>query len=58
DQNARIQLYQQAEQIIVNDAAWLPLWHTKTYILVKPYIKGYAPAPLVIPILQDVSIQR
>jgi oligopeptide transport system substrate-binding protein len=34
-------LYQQAEQMIVNDAAALPLWFSRNYILVKPYVVGY-----------------
>ncbi len=34
-------LYQQAEQKLVEDAACLPLWFGRNYILVKPYISGY-----------------
>jgi len=36
-----LELYQQAEQKLVSDAACLPLWFGQNYILVKPHIKGY-----------------
>jgi oligopeptide transport system substrate-binding protein len=34
-------LYRQAEQMLVDDAAVLPLWFGENYILVKPYVQGY-----------------
>ncbi|MBI4300058.1 MAG: peptide ABC transporter substrate-binding protein [Chloroflexi bacterium] len=58
DEQKRMQLYQQVEQMIVDDAAWLPLWHSKNYLLVKPYVKNYFVAPMVIPILKDVYIDK
>ncbi|OGN99393.1 MAG: ABC transporter substrate-binding protein [Chloroflexi bacterium RBG_13_51_18] len=36
-----LEIYRQAEQILVDDAAVLPLWFGRNYILVKPYVKGY-----------------
>ena len=57
DSNARYKLYQQAEQMIVDDAAWIPLWFTKSYVLVKPYVKGYDITPMIIPQLKDVYIE-
>ena len=48
----RIGMYQQAERIIVNDAAVLFTVHYLSYTLVKPYIKGYVPTPI------DISSQR
>jgi oligopeptide transport system substrate-binding protein len=41
-----MELYRQAEEILVRDAACLPLWSNQTYTLVKPYVKGYAPSSL------------
>ncbi len=46
----RIALYQQAEQIIVDDAAALFTSHSLSYQLVKPYVKGYVFTPIDIPI--------
>jgi oligopeptide transport system substrate-binding protein len=58
DDATRISLYQQVEQAILDDAAWLPLWHTKSYILVSPQVKGFKVLPFVFPMLKDVSIER
>ncbi len=50
DVTKRIGMYQQAEQIIVDDAAVLFLTHSLSYQLVKPYIKGFTLTPIDIPI--------
>ncbi len=50
DVTKRIALYQQAEQLIVDDAAALFTTHSLSYELVKPYIKGYVFTPIDIPI--------
>ncbi len=57
DQSARLKMYQNAEQIIVQDAAVIPLSFEKSYQLVKPNIKGYFLSPLGYPLLNLVSIQ-
>jgi oligopeptide transport system substrate-binding protein len=46
----RIALYQQAEHILVEDAAALFTTHSLSYQLVKPYVKGYVYTPIDIPI--------
>ncbi|MBI2887797.1 MAG: peptide ABC transporter substrate-binding protein [Chloroflexi bacterium] len=53
----RFRLYQEAEQIIVNDGGWVPLYHGKTYRLVKPKIKDYLSAPMIIPQFKYISVQ-
>ena len=58
DHEARMALYQEAERLILDDWAAVPLWHHRDYILVRSYVKGYEPMPLGIRILQDVSIER
>ena len=50
DVSKRIQMYQQAEQIIVDDAPVLFTTHSLSYLLVKPYVKGYVFTPIDIPI--------
>jgi oligopeptide transport system substrate-binding protein len=50
DVNKRIAIYQQAEQIIVDDAAALFTSYSLSYQLVKPYVKGYVFTPIDIPI--------
>ena len=57
DNKLSLVLYQQAEQKLVDDAACLPLWFGKNYILTKPYIKGYNLSPLGFPMLNGVSVE-
>jgi oligopeptide transport system substrate-binding protein len=58
DTTARFTMYQQAEQMMVNDAACLPLWYGKNYVLTKPYVKNYKLNPLGIPSLKEVYINQ
>ena len=50
DVSKRIEMYQQAEQIIVEDAPVLFTTHSLSYQLVKPYVKGYVFTPIDVPI--------
>jgi oligopeptide transport system substrate-binding protein len=50
DVTKRIEMYQQAEQILVEDAAALFTTFSLSYQLVKPYVKGYVFTPIDIPI--------
>jgi len=50
DVTKRIQMYQQAEQMIVDDAPVLFTTHSLSYMLVKPYVKGYVFTPIDVPI--------
>jgi oligopeptide transport system substrate-binding protein len=58
DPAVRLQMYQQAEQIIVQDAAMLPLFFGRSYVLVKPYVKNYSLSPLGYPMISKISIQK
>jgi len=58
DSNLSLALYQQAEQKLVEDAACLPLWFGKNYILVKPYVKGYNLSPQGLVMLNSVSTEH
>ena len=55
---ARIDLYQRAEQLVVNDAAWVPLWYDgEQYALIKPFVEGYVITPMTVPRLAQVVIR-
>ena len=59
DQALRYSLYQQAEEIIVDEAPWIPLWHSgEQYVLVKPYVKDYYLTQLIVPRLRFVRIEE
>ncbi len=55
DLELRVNLYHDAEQLIVNDAAWLPLWYAgERYVLIKEHVKNYRVTPMIIPKLKEV----
>jgi ABC-type transport system substrate-binding protein len=50
-------MYQQAEQIIVEDAPVLFTAHSLSYQLVKPYVKGYVFTPIDVPIERYIWLE-
>ncbi|MEO8457432.1 MAG: peptide ABC transporter substrate-binding protein [Chloroflexota bacterium] len=56
DAAKRLQDYQQAEQLIVTDEPWIPLYHGHSSFLVKPKVQGFEVPPFVLPYLRFVSI--
>ena len=46
DAAQRTALYQQAEQVALNDAAWIPLDHPKFTAFVAAYVHGLVVTPL------------
>lgn len=58
DPGRRMALYQQAEEIVVQEAPWVPLFHGINYILVKPYVRGLQPTAQGHFILKHTYIQR
>ncbi len=57
DVTKRIQLYQQAEQMIVQDAPALFIMHDVSYELVKPNVKGFVLTPIGIPLERYLFLQ-
>ena len=54
----RIELYREAEELIVADAAWVPLWYTgEQYFLIKGHVQNFQPTPMIIPKLREIYIQ-
>ncbi|MFQ5811751.1 MAG: peptide ABC transporter substrate-binding protein [Anaerolineae bacterium] len=58
DSEKRMELYQQAEEIILEDAPIVPLTHDADYWLTKPYVEGMIYPPVIIPKLKYVSINK
>ncbi|MBI2172149.1 MAG: peptide ABC transporter substrate-binding protein [Chloroflexi bacterium] len=56
DREQRVQLYQQAEALMVQDAAAIPLYFGRDYSLVKPYVKGLVFSPFGMVDLKGVSL--
>ena len=58
DWPTRMALYNDAEQRIVDEVPWVLLWFSgENIVLLKPYVKGYALTPLIVPKLKDVWIE-
>lgn len=59
DQARRYALYNEAEQIILDEAPWVPLWYSgESYVLVKPEVQDYHLPPLIIPRLRYVWLSE
>lgn len=58
DSAVRLPMYQQAEQMLVDEAPCLPLSFGINYILVKSYVKGYKLNPLGVADLSQVYIDH
>lgn len=58
DSSRRYNLYQEAEQLMIDDAICLPLWFDTNYTLVKPYVKNYELDAQGVPSLSSVSVER
>ena len=58
DLETRMSMYQQIERRILDDWVAVPLWHSRSHVLVHPYVRGYELTSIGIPILQNVSIER
>ena len=57
DTAKRFALYAQAEQLLLDDAAAIPLYHGREYTLIKPYVKNFVFSPLGVPELQRVVLE-
>ncbi len=58
DISKRIDLYNQAEALIIKDAAWVPLWYGgDRYVLVKSHVEDYRVTPMIIPKLRHISFR-
>jgi len=54
DQGERIQIYQLADKMLVDDAVVLPLGYFMTNSLIKPWVKNYSLGPSF---LKDVVVE-
>jgi oligopeptide transport system substrate-binding protein len=56
DPAERLALYQEAEQLILDDAAWIPIYFEVENWLIKPYVRNFRIPPLRVPKFLDVYI--
>ncbi|MDA1145703.1 MAG: peptide ABC transporter substrate-binding protein [Chloroflexi bacterium] len=58
DPELRLQQYRDAEQLIIDDAAWLPLYFSQAHVVVNPAVTGWFEPQMVIPRLRFVEVNR
>ncbi|MBL7209358.1 MAG: peptide ABC transporter substrate-binding protein [Dehalococcoidia bacterium] len=58
DDAARLSMYQQVEQSMIDEAACLPLWFGTSYVLIRPYVRNYKLDAQGIPTLSEVYIEE
>lgn len=54
----RGKLYLQAEKVLLNDFDLVPLYTSKSYLLIKPYVKGMKLSGLGMDIMDTVKIEK
>ena len=55
DVTARNELYRRAEEMILDEAPWIPLWYSgEQFVLIKPYVRDFYLTQLIIPKLRFV----
>jgi oligopeptide transport system substrate-binding protein len=57
DQNKRLNLYRQADLILVEDVPLVPLIHVREHFLVKPWVRKYIESPTQRMFWKDVIIE-
>lgn len=58
NKEARLEMYQKIEKMILDDLPAVPLYHSwKSHMLVKPYIEGFYLAPINLNVWKDIAIK-
>ena len=59
DPAARLQMYQEIERQILDDAPWVLLWNDEDwYFLVKPHIHDYLLLPMTLPKFRYIWMEQ
>lgn len=57
DVEERLRLYREADRLLVEQVALVPMGHGRSTFLVKPYVRGFAPSAFRWPSLREVVIE-
>ncbi len=57
DQGERMKLYRQADKILIEEAAVMPVLYGRANYMVKPWVKGYLLSPTDTPRWKDIVIE-
>jgi len=56
DVDARLALYAEAEQLLIDDAGIIPLFHVRDYVLIRPHVEGFRVLPVGQPDLTGIKL--
>lgn len=57
DQDIRLALHQEAEQLLMDDAGIIPMSCIKGYVLIRPHIEGFTVSPVGQPDLTGIMLK-
>ena len=46
DREARLELFREAEQLLMDDAGIIPIFHVKDFVLVRPHVNSFSISPV------------
>ncbi|MBI3743847.1 MAG: hypothetical protein HY261_06115 [Chloroflexi bacterium] len=58
DPAKRVNLYRQADAMLLQDVVGVPIWYGRSYTLTKPYVKGYFQNAQGIPDYATIEVNR
>ena len=56
DPEARLELFREAEQLLIDDAGIIPLFHVKDFVLVRPHVTGFSISPVGQPSITGITL--
>ena len=56
DRESRLNLYREAEQLLMDDAGIIPLFHVKDYVMVRPHARGFRISPFGQPDVTGITL--
>ena len=56
DREIRLNLYREAEQLLMDDAGIIPLFHVKEYVMVRPHVRGFGISPFGQPDVTGITL--
>ena len=57
DLETRLGLYREAEQLLMDDAGIIPLFHVKDYVLIRPHVDGFTITPVGQPNVAGITLR-
>ena len=56
DREARLDLFREAEQLLMDDAGIIPIFHVKDFVLVRPHVNDFSISPVGQPSISGITL--